>query len=59
MAHVPESVETFVCTSCQVIHAGTPVHESGATHSWEQPSACGSCSANDFVPLEEWARHHE
>lgn len=59
MAHVPETVEQYVCASCQVVHAGTPVHESGGNHSWEPPSTCGSCSDDEFVALEEWARHHE
>lgn len=59
MAHVPENVEQYVCANCQVIHAGTPVHESGGTHSWEAPATCGACGADEFVPVGEWTHHHE
>lgn len=59
MAHVPEDVEHFVCTSCQVSHAGTPVHEDTGDHSFEAPPTCGACGANEFIPVNEWIRHHD
>ena len=59
MAHVPENVKQFVCADCHVVHAGTPIHESGGSHSWEEPPACGACASGEFVPMEQWIRHHE
>ncbi|AGN01229.1 hypothetical protein L593_06410 [Salinarchaeum sp. Harcht-Bsk1] len=59
MAHVPENVKQFVCSSCNVVHAGTPIHQADGTHSWEEPPACGACEGEEFVPMEQWIRHHE
>jgi hypothetical protein len=59
MAHVPEDVKQFVCTSCQVMHAGTPIHESGGEHSFEAPASCGACGANEFTAISNWTRSHE
>jgi hypothetical protein len=59
MAHSPESVEEFVCESCQVIYTGTPVHLSAAEHSFDPPESCGACGATEFVSKADWVRHHE
>ncbi|ACV48775.1 MULTISPECIES: hypothetical protein [Halomicrobium] len=59
MAHSPENVVEFVCSNCQVTHAGTPVHRSAGDHQFEPPEACGACGATAFVPTSEWIHHHE
>ncbi|GAB3690446.1 hypothetical protein GCM10028857_26830 [Salinarchaeum chitinilyticum] len=59
MAHAPESIEQYVCAACQTMHAGTPVHESGGTHSWDPPAVCGACGDDELVPVDEWTHHHE
>ncbi|WP_323676201.1 hypothetical protein [Halorubellus sp. PRR65] len=59
MAHVPESVELFVCESCQVTHAGTPIHVEAGQHTFEAPDACGSCGEADFVELSDWVHYHD
>lgn len=59
MAHVPENVNQYVCVACQTMHAGTPIHESGGSHSWNPPANCGACGESEFVPVEEWIHHHE
>jgi len=41
------------------MHAGTPIHEDAGEHSFEEPDACGACSENEFVAIDEWVRHHE
>jgi hypothetical protein len=41
------------------MHAGTPVHQNDGSHSFEEPDACGACGNDEFVAIEEWARHHE
>jgi hypothetical protein len=40
------------------MHAGTPIHQAGE-HSFEEPDACEACGEDEFVAIEEWARHHE
>jgi hypothetical protein len=59
MAHSPEQVVEFVCESCQVTHAGTPIHLSAGQHEFEPPESCGACGATEFVQTEEWIHHHE
>jgi len=59
MAHVPETVERYVCTNCHVVHAGTPVHEDVGDHSFHTPSNCGACGADAFVELGDWIRFHD
>jgi hypothetical protein len=59
MAHVPERVKQYVCTNCQVTHAGTPIHQSGGSHSFEQPESCGACGESDFVATADWVHYHE
>jgi hypothetical protein len=59
MAHVPEEVEQFVCAECQVTHAGTPIHEDAGDHSFEAPTTCGACGADEFVAMSDWIRHHD
>lgn len=59
MAHSPESPELYVCDSCQVVYAGTPIHHSGGEHSYEAPGACETCDGGEFVPMNEWAHHHD
>jgi hypothetical protein len=59
MSHVPERPTRYVCAACQVVHAGTPHHISGAEHSFEPPETCGCCEESEFVELGDWTRHHE
>ncbi|MFB6151823.1 MAG: hypothetical protein ABEJ40_08465, partial [Haloarculaceae archaeon] len=59
MSHIPEKIEQFVCANCQVTHAGTPVHVSSGDHTFEAPESCGACGETEFVPIEEWAHHHD
>jgi hypothetical protein len=59
MAHSPEQPERYVCASCQITHAGTPVHRSGGDHDFEPPAACGGCGESEFVLLAEWVHHHD
>jgi len=59
MAHVPESVTTYVCEHCQVTHAGTPIHHDSGEHSFEPPEACGACEATAFVQASDWVHHHD
>jgi hypothetical protein len=59
MAHSPESIELYVCDSCQVVYAGTPIHESASDHSFEPPASCETCGGGEFVPASQWARHHD
>lgn len=58
MSHTPEDPERFVCESCQITHAGTPVHSSDGGHSYEPPEACGGCGETSFVAIEDWPHHH-
>ncbi|SDY49323.1 hypothetical protein [Halobellus clavatus] len=55
MAHSPEQPDLYVCTECQVAHAGTVAEyiESGG-HSYEPPEACGACGASSFVESSGW-----
>lgn len=59
MAHVPETVQQYVCANCQSVHAGTPIHVSAGEHSFEPPDRCGACEASSFVPMEDWVHHHD
>lgn len=59
MAHAPQHPRHYVCENCQVIHAGTPVHQSGGEHTFEPPAACGACGESTFVSSEDWIHHHE
>lgn len=59
MAHSPESVVEYVCESCQVTHAGTPVHISAGEHTFEPPDSCGACGETSFVASEDWIHHHD
>jgi hypothetical protein len=59
MAHAPETPARYVCEHCQVIHAGTPVHEGGGEHSFTPPDVCGACGETAFVRFAEWVHHHD
>lgn len=59
MAHQPQLPTRYVCANCQVMHAGTSIHQGGGEHTFEKPDACGACGDDEFVAIEEWARHHE
>ncbi len=59
MAHVPEDVTQYVCESCQVTHAGTPVHQAAGEHSFEPPESCGCCDASTFIEMQDWIHHHD
>lgn len=56
MSHVPEDVDVFVCTSCQIVHAGT-VSEAEDGHAFSPPAKCGACGNTEFVGSERWAYH--
>ncbi len=57
MAHAPESPEKYVCTECQVLHAGTVTHtESG--HRYDAPEKCGCCGSTELITEENWP-HYE
>ncbi|EJN60731.1 hypothetical protein HSB1_13340 [Halogranum salarium B-1] len=56
MSHVPEHVEMFVCTNCQVVHAGS-VAEMEDGHQFSAPDRCGACESTEFVATERWAYH--
>ncbi|ELZ20589.1 hypothetical protein C475_20038 [Halosimplex carlsbadense 2-9-1] len=58
MAHVAEEPKRYVCERCQVVHAGTPIHESGGDHSFEPPGSCGGCDSSSFVEFGDWVHHH-
>jgi hypothetical protein len=57
MAHVLESVTMYVCESCQVTHAGTPVHVDAAEHRFDVPESCGCCGESTFVEVTDWVHH--
>lgn len=59
MAQSQETVEQFVCESCQVMHAGTPIHISAGEHDFEPPESCGACGASEFVSASNWIHHHD
>lgn len=59
MAHVPEETERYVCTNCQIMHAGTPIHEGPGDHSFEAPANCGACNEDAFVELSDWIHYHD
>ena len=58
MAHVPEEVRQYVCVSCQITHAGTPIHQTASEHTFEPSSACGGCGETEFVTMGDWVHHH-
>lgn len=58
MAHVPESVQMYVCDNCQATYAGTPIKVAMGQHDFEPPSDCGTCTDATFVQLSDWIRHH-
>lgn len=58
MAHTPEMPERFVCLNCQVLSAGTIVHEDDDTVHYEEPPQCGACEHSEFVELSEYRHHH-
>jgi hypothetical protein len=41
------------------MHAGTPIHQDGGEHSFEEPDTCGACSEDELVPIDHWTRYHE
>jgi len=59
MAHQPEEVERYVCTNCQVTHAGRPVQVDAGEHRFEAPDTCGACGRTEFVIIEQWPHHQE
>ena len=59
MAHRPEHPQQYVCTECQVIHAGTVTGHEAGTHQYEAPGTCGACEASSFVTIEDWPHHQE
>ncbi|MFB6121703.1 MAG: hypothetical protein ABEJ68_11385 [Halobacteriaceae archaeon] len=59
MSHTPEYPEQYVCTECQVVHAGTVVDHRDGDHEYEAPESCGACGATAFVEFEMWPHHHE
>ncbi|MFC7097881.1 hypothetical protein [Halobaculum marinum] len=59
MSHVPEAVKQYVCADCQTMHAGTPIHHEGGSHTFEPPTSCGACEGETFVELAAWIHHHE
>jgi rubredoxin len=59
MAHSPEGIEQYVCTDCQVVYAGTPIHVSASDHRFEPPAECHVCGGTEFVSDTEWVRHHD
>jgi ribosomal protein S27AE len=60
MAHSPEHPHRYVCTSCQVVHAGTVAeHTDSGGHTYEPPAACGACGATSFVREVDWPHRHD
>ena len=59
MAHQPQMPQRYVCTNCQVMHAGTPIHLNAGEHTWEAPATCGACGESEFVETQNWERHHD
>ena len=59
MAHVPEHTDLFVCTNCQVVSAGTAIHEDDGGHHFEEPPRCGACGESAFVEVSQYPRSHQ
>ncbi|MFD1588618.1 hypothetical protein ACFR9U_16690 [Halorientalis brevis] len=59
MAHTPEHPRTYVCTDCQVVHAGTVTGREAGDHHYEAPAECGACGSNEFVEADNWPHHRE
>jgi hypothetical protein len=59
MAHSPERPQKYVCTACQVIHAGTVAEHVDSGHSYEPPAECGCCGATEFVTQGDWPHRHD
>ncbi|ELY81504.1 hypothetical protein [Natrinema pallidum] len=54
MAHAPEMPEKYVCTACQMIHAGTVSKRTESGHEYEAPAECGCCGESELVPEKNW-----
>lgn len=54
MAHTPEIPEQYVCTVCQVMHAGTVSAQIDGGHQYDPPEECGCCGATELVAQEMW-----
>jgi len=59
MAHSPETLVQYICTHCQVTHAGTPIHVSSGDHRFEPPETCGACGESEFVSADNWIHSHQ
>ena len=59
MAHSPELPNKYVCTECQVVHAGTVVEHGDGGHVYEPPAQCGACGASEFVRETDWPHEHD
>jgi hypothetical protein len=57
MAHAPEQPRTYVCTDCQVVHAGTVTSHDAGNYTYEAPTACGACEGAEFVKIGDWPHH--
>ena len=59
MSHTPETVKQYVCSNCQVTHAGTPIHTDTGDHDFEPPTTCGACGETEFVSMTGWIHYHD
>ena len=57
MARTSTVVEKYVCTNCQVAHAGERVQVSPAK--FEAPESCGACGKTEFIWIKNWLNNHE
>lgn len=57
MARTSTVVEKYVCTNCQVTHAGERVQVSPAE--FEAPESCGACGGTEFSWIETWTGSQE
>nr|WP_252490643.1 hypothetical protein [Natronococcus sp. CG52] len=59
MAHAPEHPEKYVCTECQILHAGTVSAQADGDHRYDAPEKCGCCGSTELLPEEQWPRFHQ
>ncbi len=57
MSHSPEQVARYICSSCQLVHAGTPSRTPAGKRRFDPPEACGGCGEEKLVPLENWIHY--
>ncbi|GAD52559.1 hypothetical protein MBEHAL_1319 [Halarchaeum acidiphilum MH1-52-1] len=48
----------YVCSDCQLIHAGIPQRTATGKRSFQPPEVCGGCGSEDLVATQNWVHHH-